>query len=202
MGAERIAVHSPRPASEAHEGIPACTTASQAAVGLRRGQPLLLFFRGPAALPDKTPFAPFRGLPSPPDTGSTLSVMVSPGALGVSHTSDGSQSTWMGELQAGARIHRTRWDVDLHWEAVRGPGTFYRRAMESGWDRRTASSLGASRWRGRWVWSPLQSVDVTSAATHSAKGGAFGRCSGSMWHQLRSSSLPWMAEDDCATATG
>lgn len=126
------------------------------------GRPLLFFlllWSGSIPGQDslRTHFGPLRTLP---DTGGTVSFTVSPGELGTSHTSDGSQSTWMGGIQAGVRVHHTRWDVDLHWEAIRGPGTFYRRAMESGWDRRTASGLGASRWRGRWVWSPLQSVDV------------------------------------------
>ncbi|MGB1074538.1 MAG: hypothetical protein ACPGYZ_10640, partial [Flavobacteriales bacterium] len=123
------------------------------------GRPLLFFlllFSGSLVGQDslRTHFGP---LPALPDTGNTLSFMVSPGALGVSHTTDGSRTIWMGGLQAGARIHHSRWDLDAQWETVRGPGTFYRRAMESGWDRRTASGLGASRWRGRWTWSPLHS---------------------------------------------
>ena len=126
------------------------------------GRPLLFFLlllSGTIVGQDslRTHFGP---LPTLPDTGGTLSFMVSPGELGVSHTTDGSRSTWMGGLQAGVRIHHNRWDLDAQWETVRGPGTFYRRAMESGWNRRTASGLGASRWRGRWTWSPLQSVDV------------------------------------------
>ncbi|MBB00307.1 MAG: hypothetical protein CMN34_05200 [Saprospirales bacterium] len=93
-------------------------------------------------------------------TESTFKVSITPQRLGIAFTSDKSRAIPTGFLVAGAHIKKKRWQCDILLEALQDGSTFLRRAIEAGWDRRSQSGLLATRWRGRWQWAPLESLQI------------------------------------------
>jgi len=121
---------------------------------------LILFFLSTQAIAFDSIRVDIGNVQANGDTTGTLTFLLSPNSLGSASTTAVDGPFLTGFLAAGARIKHDRWRCQVQWETLHNGGTFFRRAMEAGWDRRSESGLRASRWRGRWQWSPLESVNI------------------------------------------
>ena len=70
-------------------------------------------------------------------------------------------SSVLANLSWTIETRRPKWGLFTAYDVLSGKNTFFRRAAESGFDRRHASGHIATRWRGRWTWRPLPSVTLT-----------------------------------------
>ena len=91
---------------------------------------------------------------------SPLSLTIAPQSLGIAYTTEKSSPFLTGFVKTEAQIRRPQWKFDIQFETLQDGGTFIRRAMEAGWDRRSQSGMLAARWRGRWQWTPIESVMI------------------------------------------
>ena len=93
-------------------------------------------------------------------TAHPLTLSVTPQNLGAAFTAEKRSPFLTGFLETAAGIKHNRWQFEVRWEALSDGGTFVQRAIEAGWDRRNQSGMLATRWRGRWQWTPTESVKI------------------------------------------
>lgn len=93
-------------------------------------------------------------------TAQPLTLSAAPQSLGTAFTTEKGNPFLTGILETVARIKHSRWQCDIRWEALSDGGTFVQRTMENGWDWRAESGMWATRWRGRWRWTPTESLKI------------------------------------------
>ena len=103
--------------------------------------------------------AGFRGAGD--STAQLLMLSAIPQNVGTAFTTGKRSPFITGFLGTTARIKHNRWKCDIQWEALSDGSTFVQRAMEASWDRRAPSGMLATRWRGRWQWTPTKSIKIT-----------------------------------------
>ena len=121
---------------------------------------LALLFLGPPLLAqDSVDVRVGHRMATVDSSARTVSLSVSTDQLGASADPSG-EVLFTGRMTASLEAVHDSWRGEVHVDGLRQAGTFFRRTMEAGWDRRGESGRTASRLRARWRWTPVESITV------------------------------------------